>query len=173
MQKSKDMTERIKNALELQKKQIVESEHLSQDEKLQLTELVSEAAECTNGYDGEDKVQRVAETTFHVTTAMTKVMQQLAENNDLTKELDYAMKQSAQKDIERDQMLNQIISNVKKVATVVQSSPKRDIKDLNWKDTIKLVLVKPWIWVFFAIFVFSPKCIELVHLLIDKFKLGN
>ena len=167
------MKERIKNALELQKKQIVESEHLSQDEKLQLTELVSEAAECTNGYDGEDKVQRVAETTFHVTTAMTKVMQQLAENNDLTKELDYAMKQSAQKDIERDQMLNQIISNVKKVATVVQSSPKRDIKDLNWKDTIKLVLVKPWIWVFFAIFAFSPKCVELVHLLIDKFKLGN
>ena len=50
------MKERIKNALELQKKQIVESEHLSQDEKLQLTELVSEAAECTNGYDGEDKV---------------------------------------------------------------------------------------------------------------------
>ena len=112
MQKSKDMKERIKNALELQKKQIVESEHLSQDEKLQLTELVSEAAECTNGYDGEEKVQHVAETTFHVTTAMTKVMQQLAENNDLTKELDYAMKQSAQKDIERDQMLNQIVRDI-------------------------------------------------------------
>ena len=55
----------------------------------------------------------------------------------------------------------------------MQSSPKRDIKDLNWKDTAKLILVKPWIWVFFAIFVFSPKCVELVHLLIDKFKLGN
>ena len=173
MQKNNIMKERIKNTLELQKKQIAESEHLSQDEKLQLTELVSEAAECTNGYEGEEKVQRVAETTFHVTTAMTKVMQQLAENNDLTKELDSTMKQSAQKDIERDQKLSQIISNIEQVATAVQSSPKRDIKDLNWKDTMKLVLVKPWIWVFFAIFVFSPKCIELVQLLVDKFKLGN
>ena len=67
------MKERIKNALELQKKQIAESGHLTPDEKLQLTELVSEAAECTNGYEEGEKVQRVAETTFHVTTAMTRL----------------------------------------------------------------------------------------------------
>ena len=167
------MKERIKNALELQKKQIAESEHLSQDEKLQLTELVSEAAECTNGYEGEETVQLVAETTFHVTTAMTKVMQQLAENNDLTKELDQTMKTAALNETDRDEKLCKISADIEKVVLNMQSSPKRDIKDLNWKDTAKLILVKPWIWVFFAIFVFSPKCVELVHLLIDKFKLGN
>lgn len=53
---------------------------------------MSEAAECTNGYEESEKVQRVAETTFHVTTAMAKVMEQLAENNDLTKNLDGTMK---------------------------------------------------------------------------------
>lgn len=94
--------ERIKNTLELEKKQIIESKHLTQDEKLQLTELVSEAAECTNGYEEPEKVQRMAETTFHVTTAMVKVMEQLAENNDLTKQLDQTMKGIDRKESLRD-----------------------------------------------------------------------
>ena len=82
------MKEKIKNALELEKQQISGSRHLTPDEKLQLTELVSESAECTNGYEEPEKVQRVAETTFHVTMAVAKMMEQLAENNDLTKNLD-------------------------------------------------------------------------------------
>lgn len=48
--------EKIRNALELEKMQIRDSKHLTQDEKLQLTELVSEAAECTNGYEDGEKV---------------------------------------------------------------------------------------------------------------------
>jgi len=48
--------EKIKNVLELEKKQIHDSKYLTPDEKLQLTELVSEAAECTNGYEESEKV---------------------------------------------------------------------------------------------------------------------
>ena len=50
------MKEKIKNALDLEKKHISESKHLTPDEKLQLTELVSESAECTNGYEESEKV---------------------------------------------------------------------------------------------------------------------
>lgn len=83
------------------------------------------------------------------------------------------MKTAALKETERDEKLCKISADIEKVALNMQSSPKRDIKDLNWKDTAKLILVKPWIWIFFAIFAFSPKCIELVQLLADKFHLGN
>lgn len=142
--------EKIKNVLELEKKQIHDSKYLTPDEKLQLTELVSEAAECTNGYEESEKVQRVAETTFHVTTAMAKVMEQLAENNDLTKQLDSTMKTAVEKD-------KQIESDIKKIAAAVECRQKKDIRDLSWKDVIKLTLVKqPWLWLFLAALVFSP-----------------
>jgi len=170
--------ERIKNTLELEKKQISDSKHLTQDEKLQLTELVSEAAECTNGYEEGEKVQRVAETTFHVTTAMVKVMEQLAENNDLTKQLDETVKGIDRKESLRDTQvikinedLVKIGASVGKISLAVENRVKRDIRDLGWKDTVKLVMVKPWFWIFLVFFVFSPKCVELVQILIKKF--GN
>ena len=163
------MKERIKNALELQKRQIAESGHLTPDEKLQLIELVSEAAECTNGYEEGEKVQRVAETTFHVTTAMTRLTEQLAENNDITKELDSTMKSVVLKEDARDKAIGKIGGDVEKIQAAVENRVKRDIRDLNWKDTMKLVLVKPWFWAFLTFFVFSPKCVELFEKFCDRF----
>ena len=163
------MKERIKNTLDLQKKQIADSKHLTPDEKLQLTELVSESAECTNGYGEGEKVQRVAETTFHVTMAMARVMDQLAENNDLTKDLDGTMKQVVQNENRLNGQIGKIGGEVEKISAAVQNRIKRDIRDLGWKDTLKLVLVKPWIWIFLVFFAFSPKCVELVQMLLDRF----
>ena len=40
---------------------------------------------------------------------------------------------------------------------------KRNIKELNWSDTVKLVLVKPWVWIFASFFVFSPKAVEILQ----------
>lgn len=163
--------EKIRNALELEKMQIRDSKHLTQDEKLQLTELVSEAAECTNGYEEGEKVQRVAETTFHVTTAMAKVMEQLAENNDLTKQLDVTTKQlgDTMKDaLEKDELIE---TEVKKISDAIQSRAQKDIRDLGWKDTFKLALVKqPWPWLFLGIFVFSPYFPEVWKWLTSLFK---
>ena len=137
---------------------------------------MSEAAECTNGYEEQEKVQRVAETTFHVTTAMVKVMEQLAENNDLTKELDRTVKNIDRKESMRDTQiikingdLAKIGQDVSKISIAVDSRVKRDIRDLGWKDTLKLIAVKPWVWLFLVFFVFSPKCVELVQILIKKF----
>ena len=163
------MKERIRNTLDLQKKQIADSKHLTPDEKLQLTELVSESAECTNGYGEGEKVQRVAETTFHVTMAMARVMDQLAENNDLTKDLDGTMKNVVEREDARDTVIRKIGQDVEKIGVAVENRVKRDIRDLDWKDTMKLVLVKPWIWLFFALLVFSPKCLELFDRVCDKF----
>lgn len=158
------MKEKIKNALELEKRQISDSKYLTQDEKLQLTELVSEAAECTNGYEESEKVQRVAETTFHVTTAMAKVMEQLAENNDLTKELDSTMKTVIEKE-------EKIESEVQKIAIAVDGRIKKDIRDLGWKDTLKLALVKqPWPWLLLGIIALTPFGADFFKWIMNLFK---
>jgi len=143
---------------------------------LQLTELVSDAAECTNGFTEQEKVQHLSETTFHVTTAMVKVMEQLAENNDLTKNLEEGFTKLEGKISKREEFIDGLGKKVdgmgQKVDAIqqaVQNRVKRDIRELGWKDTMKLVMVKPWVWIFLAFFVFSPKCIELVQLLINYF----
>ena len=59
--------------------------------------------------------------------------------------------------------------DVSKISVAVENRVKRDIRDLDWKDTLKLIAVKPWVWIFFVFFVFSPKCVELVQILIKKF----
>lgn len=158
------MKEKIKNALELEKQQISGSKHLSQDEKLQLTELVSEAAECTNGYEEKEKVQRVAETTFHVTMAVAKVMEQLAENNGLTKQLDQTMKAVVEKE-------EKIEAETKKISEAVDSRMRKDIRDLDWKNTLKLALVKqPWPWLFLGIALISPWGGDVVKWFVALFK---
>lgn len=158
------MKERIKNTLELEKQQISSSQHLTQDEKLQLTELVSEAAECTNGYEEAEKVQRVAETTFHVTTAVAKVMEQLAENNDLTKSLDQTMKTVVEKE-------EKIEQNVQKISEAFDTRAQRDIRDLDWKNTLKLALVKqPLAWIFLMVILFTPYGADFVKFIMGLFK---
>ena len=149
------LKEKIKNTLELEKRQINESRYLSSDEKLQLTELVSDAAECTNGFTEQEKVQHLSETTFHITTAFVKVMEQLAENNDLTKNLDDTIKEMNKK--------------VDAVSDIVGNRVKRDVRDLDIKNVVKLILIKPWFWIFLTFFVFSPKCVELAQMIASKF----
>ena len=158
------MKEKIKNALELEKQQISGSQYLTPDEKLQLTELVSESAECTNGYEEPEKVQRVAETTFHVTMAVAKMMEQLAENNDLTKSLDQTMKTV----VEKEEKIGQ---NVQKISEAVDQRVQKDIRDLDWKNTLKLALVKqPLAWIFLTVILFSPYGADFVKFIMGLFK---
>ena len=45
----------------------------------------------------------------------------------------------------------------------------RKIEDLDWMDTLKLILVKPWIWICVGIIFFSPKGVEIIQLLLNYF----
>jgi len=143
------MKEKIKNILDLEKERINKSRFLSADEKLQLAGLVSEAAECTNGLTEQEKIQNLSETTFGITTVIVKVMDQLSENNNLTKSLDEKMGA---------------------IQDMVHNRVKRDIRDLGWADTIKLCLVKPWIWIFLGVVCFSPKGLEILQMLLQHFQ---
>lgn len=138
--------EKIKSIRDLERDRINASHYLSADEKLELTSLVTDAAECTNGYTEQEKVQNISETTFAITTLIVKIMEQLSENNELTKTL-------AQK--------------VDNLSQVVGNRVKRDIRELSMKDTLKLVFVKPWIWVFLSVICFSPKGLQVLEIVMQ------
>lgn len=55
------------------------------------------------------------------------------------------------------------------IAEITQAKPQHNIENLDWMDTIKLVLAKPWFWIWASVICFSPKGIEIVQMLIDHF----
>ena len=65
-----------------------------------------------------------------------------------------------------DQKFAQIASQINQAKTHPQQN---NIENLSWKNIIKLVLVKPWIWITISLISFSPKCLEILHIIIDKF----
>lgn len=132
---------------------------MSNEEKITLTGLVVDAAEGTNGLTEHDKIQNVSETTFLLTTAMVNITEQLNKNNVLTEQVSDKIDKM---EVERRE------GNVKYKDLVEQVRNQRNIKNLDWKDTVKLVLVKPWFWIFLAVTTFSPKGLEIIQLLLGQ-----
>lgn len=67
-----------------------------------------------------------------------------------------------------DQKFAQIATQLNQTKTPPPPQQNK-IENLSWKDTLKLVLVKPWIWIAISLISFSPKCLEILHIIIDKF----
>lgn len=86
----------------------------------------------------------------------------------MTKQLDTTMKSVIEKEDARDGVLSAVSADVKHISEAVHNRIAKDIRDLNWKDVLKLVLVKPWLWLCLALLSFSPKGVELIATLFDK-----
>lgn len=166
------MKDKIKFQRDLHLERIQKSNALSNEDKVALTNLVVEASEGTNGLTEHDKLQNVSESTFYLTTAIVNLTENLNKNNVLTEKV--AMHIS-----EMDDQFQKIETNIKTMKDegqvkysdlVSQVRAKRNIKDLNWADTMKLVLVKPWIWIFAALFAFSPKAVEILQLAVQWYR---
>ena len=54
------LTDSIKTLRDMELKQIGESEYLTNGDKILLSKMITEAAECTNGYTPEEKVQHLS-----------------------------------------------------------------------------------------------------------------
>lgn len=174
------------------------SENFLEEQKQHYIEMVCNAAEGTNGLNQQDKLQNVSESSFERTTMMIGVEEKLLvlenklENNktaidsikeelkDNTKQLKTNISQisnsidglSSQiktlvsQKTSCDQKFAQIASQINQAKTHPQQN---NIENLSWKNIIKLVLVKPWIWITISLISFSPKCLEILHIIIDKF----
>ena len=144
---------------DLHLERINKSKSLTNEEKISLTGLVVDAAEGTNGLTEHDKIQNVSETTFLLATAMVNLTEQLNENNSLTAKVAEKIDGLEKQRKDSQQKYQDLVEQVR---------TKRDIKNLDWKDTMKLVLVKPWFWIFLAVTTFSPKGLEIIQLLLGQ-----
>ena len=174
------------------------SENFLEEQKQHYIEMVCNAAEGTNGLNQQDKLQNVSESSFERTTMMIGVEEKLLvlenklENNktaidsikeelkDNTKQLktnisqisnsidglSSQIKTMVSQKTSCDQKFAQIASQINQAKTHPQQN---NIENLSWKNIIKLVLVKPWIWITISLISFSPKCLEILHIIIDKF----
>lgn len=160
--------------------------------------MVCNAAEGTNGLNHQDKLQNVSESSFERTTMMIGVEEKLLvlqnklENNktaidsikeelkDNTNQLKTNISQISNSidglSLQIKTLVSQKTSCDQKSAQIAsqsnqaKTSPQQNkIENLSWKDTIKLILVKPWIWIAIALISFSPKCIEILHTILDRF----
>jgi hypothetical protein len=156
--------EKIRVQRDLDLKRINESDDLTHDEKVYLTGLVTDAAECTNGYEEHQKVQNLSETTFGIVTLIIKLTEQLNQNNRLTVKLAESM-------TSLDEKITSLNEKYEKTEEYIHKNPKQKwgVENLDWKDTAKLILVKPWVWVCLAALSFSPKCIEMITILLNHF----
>lgn len=160
--------------------------------------MVCNAAEGTNGLNQQDKLQNVSESSFERTTmmigveekllvlenkleknktAIDSIKEELKDNTNQLKtnisqisnsidDLSSEIKTLVHQKNSCDQKFAQIATQLNQTKT----PPKQNnIENLSWKDTIKLVLVKPWIWVAISLISFSPKCLEILHVILDKF----
>ena len=137
-------------------RKIQNSPHFTDDEKMRLTSLVTDAAECTNGLTELEKVQNLSETTFGIVTAIVNLTEQLNQNNSLTKEVRKTLEQFRQQKTEIEM----------EVRRLEKGQLRYNIKDLHWKDIIKFCFMKPWIWIFLSTATFSPKGIEILNFLV-------
>ena len=70
--------------------------------------------------------------------------------------------------VEKEEKIEQ---NVQKISEAVNQRVQKDIRDLDWKNTLKLALVKqPLAWIFLIVILFSPYGADFVKFVASLFK---
>lgn len=50
-----------------------------------------------------------------------------------------------------------------------RAQKNKNFENLSWGQILKIIIIKPWIWVFLSIVCFSPKGLEMISKLIGLF----
>lgn len=132
------MKDKIKIQRDVAIHSINESKYLSADDKMYLVELISEAAEGTNGLEPKDKLQNVSETTFNLAILMSRI----------------------------DDKLNSMSETMQKFATKKEDT-KSEKLPATWNDMAKMILLKPWAYITACVLAFSPHCAEIIKTLMS------
>lgn len=134
----------IQRDFELQR--LKDSKNLSDEEKLYLIDLVSDAADGTNGLDEKDKLQNVSETSFKLATLMSRV-------------------------VDTTTTLPEMSKCIQQISSKLDSGidPSEEEHQASWNSTAKKVLTSPWPYICIAVLGFSPYCVDLLKILLTTF----
>lgn len=155
------MTKEIQEDAELAKSQIISSS-MDDECKKSLLRLVNTSTLATNGISTEEKIQKITE------AIQGLVITQIMFLNSVDRKIEAANKKQCEDckalkhadEVDKQKAEQEIIDRWKKAAGYKDEDHKKVAGPL---DLAKQILVKPWIWIFSSLLVFSPYGIEIIH----------
>ena len=144
--------------------------------KKQLLSLLHTASEATNGITLEEKVQKITESILGLVisqiTFLDSVDKKIATANQEKCNGCKAMKLA--NDTEEQKRQEEII-NAWKEANGIKDAPQQanvDVKQLSMSDTVKMILLKPFVWIFGTVVAFSPYGVDMLNAILKFLSKG-
>lgn len=168
------MPKEIEEDVEFAKNHLLQSS-LDEKCKKQLLKLLNVSSEATNGISLEEKVQKITEAIYGMVVSQITFLDTLDKKVALTHE-QKCSKCKAMKlanEVEEQKHQEEIINAWKEANGIKDSSPQQaDIKHMTIVDTVKMVLLKPYCWIFGTIVAFSPYGVDMLNAILKFFSKG-
>ena len=141
--------------------------------KKNLLGVISLAAEATNGLSPEEKIQKMTESIFGLAINEVYFFEQI--NRNIVETIRETNVEQCSKckamahviQVEKEEEIKKHIDEYKKKAGIADDGTVKanggEAKDKSWKEVVMEILLKPYVWIFGSILVFSPYGVEMLN----------
>ena len=177
------LTQEIQDESELAKSYVANSD-LDDDYKKTLLRLIHISTLTTNGISPEEKIQKMTEA-IHLlaisqVTFITKIDEKIEKSiqNANIKQCSGCKAMKHAKDVEEEEKWKEKLSEYKQKMGITDDNDSKNTQktdetsiqtDISMLDTIKQICLKPYVWIFGSVLVFSPYGMEILKTLIQCF----
>lgn len=177
------LTQEIQDESELAKSYVANSD-LDDDYKKTLLRLIHISTLTTNGISPEEKIQKMTEA-IHLlaisqVTFITKIDEKIEKSiqNANIKQCSSCKAMKHANDVEEEEKWKEKLSEYKQKMGITDDNDSKNTQktdetsiqtDISMLDTIKQICLKPYVWIFGSVLVFSPYGMEILKTLIQYF----
>ena len=175
------LTQEIQDESELAKSYVANSD-LDDDYKKTLLRLIHISTLTTNGISPEEKIQKMTEA-IHLlaisqVTFITKIDEKIEKSiqNANIKQCSSCKAMKHANDVEEEDKWKEKLSEYKQKMGITDDNDSKNTQktdetsiqtDISMLDTIKQICLKPYVWIFGSVLVFSPYGMEILKTLIQ------
>ena len=175
------LSQEIQDESDLAKSYVANSD-LDDDYKKTLLRLIHISTLTTNGISPEEKIQKMTEA-IHLlaisqVTFITKIDEKIEKSiqNANIKQCSGCKAMKHAKDVEEEEKWKEKLSEYKQKMGITDDNDSKNTQktdetsiqtDISMLDTIKQICLKPYVWIFGSVLVFSPYGTEILKTLIQ------
>ena len=175
------LTQEIQDESDLAKSYVANSD-LDDDYKKTLLRLIHISTLTTNGISPEEKIQKMTEA-IHLlaisqVTFITKIDEKIEKSiqNANIKQCSGCKAMKHAKDVEEEEKWKEKLSEYKQKMGITDDNDSKNTQktdetsiqtNISMLDTIKQICLKPYVWIFGSVLVFSPYGTEILKMLIQ------
>lgn len=154
---------------EVAKTKIMTDQHMSEEYKQQLISALTVAELATNGISTDDKIQKIAEAIHGMlcsqSTMYNDIIKAVAELNVKQCKDCKAMKYVSDEEDKklRDEQIQKMLE------ANGGNKQEADLKDSSWKELLKQLLMKPYIYMVLCVFAISPYGASIINAILAYF----